>query len=420
MKRFKFVQIAGKLILMLVILIAAVGSYLFVRYPFAFQEIVTFAAMVNSPDILKPDPNITTIEQFDRFVTDQLNSRDIRGGAVAIVADGKVAWSQGYGYANWEDRKAATADTPFMIGSISKAVTGVAVMHAVEAGQLNLDADIQEYIDFEINNPNVGVETPVTMRHLATHTSGISDRDWVYVNSYENGDPTTQLEEFLQDYLAEDGENYHPNRNFLDGQPGETAEYSNIGAGVAGYAVGQATGMRLDVYARENIFEPLEMHNTGWFLSDFENQEDVAIPYAFMNRPHPHYGYPTWPEGQLRTSVNDLARLLAMVMNDGQLDGVQILQPETVNQMLAKQEFPGLLVESGEGIFWSYTNSGLIGHNGGDHGVVTAMYFNPETEVGVVILSNGGLDRGVGPVLTIARQILTSESTLSVIESIAR
>ena len=409
-----------KIILGLVLLLLLTAVFLFFRYPFAFQEIASLPGALKSPNIPQPDPQISSIAQLDAFIADQLEAKSVHGTAVAIVADGEIVWSKGYGFANAETELPATPDTPFMIGSISKAVTGIALMHAVETGQLDLDTDINAYLDFAVTNPQIAVGHSITLRHLATHTSGIIDRDWLYTNSYEIGDPTASLGQFLFNYLAESGKHYRPDDNFLPSIPGETAEYSNIAASLAGHIVGEATSSRLDKYAQTNIFEPLGLTNTGWFLADFEDVSQIAQPYALANRPHPHYGYPTWPEGQLRMSANDLARLLAMVMNGGEIDGRRILQSETVAAMLAKQPFSGLEAESGEGIFWSYTRGGMIGHNGGDHGVTTTMYFNPESNIGVVVLANASPHRAFEPVFTITRQIVTCSSTPAIIESIAQ
>lgn len=399
------------------LILTSAAGYLALRHPFIFQEWSTYPAMLRLK-IQKPDPTIKTIDQFDSFIQRQLNAKSVQAASVALVSDGQIVWSKGYGFTNSQTGEVATADTPFMIGSISKAVMGTAIMHAVEHDELDLDTDINRYLQFSVSNPRIDDDEPITLRHLATHTSGIVDYDWVYGNSYQFGQTDVSMEQFLRSYLLPDGAVYNSKKNFLSAAAGEESEYSNIAAALAGHTLGEATGQRLDLYSAENIFTPLGMTNTGWFLSDFPDQSIIAQPYGLANRPVPHYSYPTWPEGQLRSSANDIARLLAMVMNKGELDGTRALTKKTVATMLQKNSFPGLNDEAGEGIFWSHTKSGVIGHNGGDLGVSSAMYFNPETRIGIVILTNASVSRGGEPVFNTARQITTGETAQEIINSI--
>ena len=406
-----------KVITAVFLILTSAAGYLAIRHPFIFQEWSTYPAMLRL-NIQKPDPAIKTIDQFDSFIQEHLTANSVQGASVALVQNGQLVWSKGYGYANSQTGMVATADTPFMIGSISKAVMGTAIMHAVENDRLDLDSDINRYLPFSINNPRINGDDPITLRHLATHTSGIVDYEWVYGNSYQFGQTDVSMAQFLQSYLLSDGAAFNAKKNFLAAAAGEQSEYSNIASALAGYTLGEATGQQLDLYSAENIFTPLAMTNTGWFLSDFPDQSIIAQPYGLANRPVPHYSYPTWPEGQLRSSANDLARLLAMVINNGELDGARILTEETVNNMLQKNSFPGLKDLSGEGIFWSHTKSGMIGHNGGDLGVSSAMYFNPDTRIGIVILTNASVSRGGEPVFSAARQIITGETAQDIIKSI--
>ncbi len=397
----------------------AAGTYLSFRHPFIIEEIFFNLELISKPEFDKPISSIRSVEQLDAFIASQLDAHSVPGAAVAIVADGKVQWSNGYGFANVDSQAAATADTPFMLGSVSKSVTGIALMHAVESGALDLDADINAYLSFPVVNPQQP-DVTITLRHLATHTSGIVDHDWTVTNSYGVGDPTVSLEAFLQGYLVRGGADFRPKSNFSTSTPGQTYEYSNVNAGLAGHILHAATGQRLDAYTNRHLFEPLGMDNTGWFLADFDDPSQIAQPYARGgSKPLDHYGYPTWPDGQLRASANDLARLLAAVGNGGTSGDTTILSPTTVEQMLARQSFPGLAPEAGEGIFWSYTKGGHVGHNGGDFGVMTFMMLNPETGIGAVVLTNANPGQAVVPAANIVRQILESSGTVTLLEALA-
>ena len=355
-----------------------------------------------------PETSIETVEQLDAFIASQISTHEVPGTAVSIVANGDVVWSKGYGFANVAESQPVTPDTPFMIASISKAVTGVALMQAVEEGHFGLDDDINTLLPFEVNNPRIEGEV-ITPRHLVTHTSGIVDNEEVYDASYAPGDPQIALGDFTAGYLMPNGEWYDSQRNFADTQPGEQYAYSNIGAGLAGYLLETTTGTPLNEFSQEHLFEPLGMNNTGWFLTDFPDRNAIALPYD-GKEPLDHYGYPTWPDGQLRSSVNDMGHFLAMVMNNGTWQGTQILKPETVSQMLEPQFLDITKDDDEQALFWVH-RSGLIGHTGGDYGTLTMMFFNPETKIGTVILMNEASEQSQGAIVNILRQVALNEQT---------
>jgi CubicO group peptidase (beta-lactamase class C family) len=341
---------------------------------------------------------VANVDELDACIDETVRARELPGMAVAVVANGEVAWSQGYGYANIEEGRPVTADTPFLLASISKTITGTALMQAWEEGAFSLDDDVDDLLPFEVDNPQVEGEV-ITVRHLATHTSGIEDNDEVYNSSYAPGDPEIPLGEFLDDYFSTEGKSYDPGENFSANMPGEVYSYSNIAAGLAGYLVETTTGIPLDAYSREHIFEPLAMDNTGWFLSDFEDTSVIAVPYQSTRQGKvalEHYGFPTWPDGLVRASANDLARFQAAIMNGGELDGQRILEETTVEAMLEPQ-FPDMKTDfvehtilfphSQQALFW-HSYNGWYGHEGGDDGAATFMYFDPKTQVGAVVIIN--------------------------------
>lgn len=261
--------------------------------------------------------------------------------------------SGGYGFANVQAQKPVTPDTPFLLASISKLFTGAGVMKAWEQGQLSLDDNINDYLSFSVDNPHLNDEV-ITLRHLATHTSGIIDNNFTYAATYTVGDPETSLTQYLKDYLVSQGELYDARTNYSTHVPGESWSYSNVGAALAGELVEASTGTPLDAYTQEHIFIPLGMENTGWHLSDFENQDDIAVPYnigiwpwvyfeevgkwipynnensLFGRHGFEQFAHPGYPDGGLRASVNDTARFLAAIMNGGELEGVRILDEATI------------------------------------------------------------------------------------------
>ncbi len=335
---------------------------------------------------------------FDALIEQRMQRGGMVGVGAAILVNGKVAWTGGYGYADKAHETAFTPDTIMNIGSISKTFTGVALMHAVQEGKVSLDKDINAYLPFKVINPHAPND-PITLRHLATHTSGIVDRPSVYEASYHfGGDSPEPLGEFLKGYLLGRGKDYSSD-NFLNAKPGTRREYSNIGAGLAGYIVELAVGEKLNTYTRRHIFAPLQMSNSGWFLSEIAPARHAQLYVAQgMRIPIPLYGITTYPDGGVRTSASDLARFFAALLNDGEYEGVRILDKQSVDEMLrfqyTSENKPVNVNLQGEdsvnsGIFWATKfDATRVGHNGSDPGIRTMMLADPGKEIGVILLTN--------------------------------
>ena len=346
-----------------------------------------------------PGAAADSTDALDGFVEQQMAQTGIVGLAAAIILDRKVVWMQGYGFADKQRGVPFTPDTIMNIGSISKTVTGAALMHAVQEGKLDLDTDINEYLPFKVANPNFPEER-ITLRQLATHTSSIVDRPAAYEGAYHyGGDSPQSLGEFLVDYFSTEGKLYS-RENFLDARPGSQREYSNIAAGLAGYIVELATDAKLNAYTREFLFTPLGMHNTGWFLAEIDSsrhsqlyiaQDGVSIPIL-------NYGLTTYPDGGVRTSVADLSHFFMALLNGGEYAGNRVLDAESVAQMLKFQFTESnkpdnvLLAEKNSGIFWqSMFNVTRMGHGGSDPGVQTMMLADLSGRIGVILFINTSL-----------------------------
>ncbi len=310
--------------------------------------------------------------------------------AVAVLAGppgaARVVWSRAYGVLNTRTGAPATVDSPFMLASASKLATGIVVMQAVEAGRLALDAPVVPPFAW-------GGSPGVTLRRLATHTSGIIDVDAVD-DAYAPGDSAEPRDAFLAERLG-------PGGDAFAGTLG-TFAYSNTGIALAASLTGAATGVPFETLSQRGFFEPLGMTHTGWFLRDFPDTMAVASPHDASGRPLAHYGYPTWPDGQLRASALDAAQILALLMNGGRVGETQLLQPETIAEMLRSQ-VPA--APDGQGLFVQWKR-GLAGHMGGDDGVRTFVVFDPATHVGVVVLVNQDGPRATAAAVEAVRQTL--------------
>jgi CubicO group peptidase (beta-lactamase class C family) len=350
-----------------------------------------------------------SVEELDAFVRREVTRHRVPGLAVAVVVDGEVRWSRGYGYADLAQKRRVTPDTPFMLGSVSKVVTGAAVMRLVEQGRLHLDEDVNARLPFAVRSP--WTDEPMTLRHLATHTSGILDSNAEYASPYVEGDSPISLRDFLQGYLTPGGRWYDPRGNFASASPGQSFRYSNVGVALSALMVETTAERPFDRFTEEQLFEPLGLTRTHWFLRDFSERDAPATPYDERGRPLAQYGYPTYPDGQLRSSANDLGRILAAFMNGGELGGRRILQARTVRTMLTPQVPAVRNGEDEQLLFWT-EKGGLIGHSGGDDGVLTLMYFDPQTRIGAVLLTNQQSEASANADRTIIRRILRDPGTV--------
>lgn len=341
-------------------------------------------------------PSASTL---DAFIAEQMAEAGIMGAGAAVIVDRQVVFLQGYGFTDWQRSKPFTPATIMNVGSIAKPFTGVAMMRAVQEGRLSLDEDINAYLPFRVKNPHQPNER-ITLRHLATHTSGITDRWEVYRGTYHyGGDSPEPLGTFLEQYFVPGGKTYSP-ENFLNAKPGGQRDYSNIGAALAGFIVERAFGEQLNVYTRKHIFEPLGMKGTGWFLSevDLGNHSTLFVSQDGFSMPIPLYGGTTYPDGGVRTSVSDLAKFFIALLNGGEYQGARILDAGMTAEMLRFQfpdgrrpeNYPA--TEGNSGLFWRTKNNGQrIGHGGSDPGLRTEMVSDLAKEVGVILFINTSL-----------------------------
>lgn len=343
--------------------------------------------------------NRQTTTAIGRKFAARMREGGLVGAAAVILIDNKVAWAHGDGWADLAHKVPFTPDTVMNIASISKTVTGAAMMRAVEDGLLDLDADVNRYLPFKVVNPAFP-DTPITLRQLATHTSSITDREAVYGRAYHyGGDSPVALGDFLAGYFDPAGADYAAG-NFLDKMPGAHRDYSNIGAALAGYIVERATGMPLDVYTRERIFVPLGMTRTAWRLSDIPTGRHATLYTLKDGKPEPlrPYSLSTYPDGGVRTSVNDLSRFFRALLNDGALEDRRILDAKTTREMLHFQfdatHHPDNvdIAELNSGLFWATRyNTRMVGHGGTDPGLKTEMLFDPAQGIGVIVFTNTAL-----------------------------
>ena len=357
------------------------------------------AAPLASQNTASVSAPVLTSASLDSLIATAMDDAGIMGFSAAVIVDRRVVWMKGYGFADWQRTRPFTPHTAAKVASVTKPFVGVAMMRAVQEGKLSLDTDINHYLPFRVTNPR-NANAPITLRHLATHTSGITDRWDVYRDTYRfDGETRESLQQFLTSYFTPGGAHY-ARENFLDAHPGALREYSNIGAALAGFIVERAVGQPLNVYTTQHIFGPLLMRNTGWSPREVDRTQ-LSAPFVAQGGwavPLPMYASTTYPDGGLLTSVADLSRFFIAMLDNGQLEGRRMLDETSVIEMRRFQftdrnrptNFPA--ADGNSGLFWRTKFNGTrVGHGGNDPGVDAEMLSDLGGRIGVIYISNTSL-----------------------------
>lgn len=352
---------------------------------------------------------ISSKEELKTCVEDEMDKQNIPAVAVLAFKNETILHEQYFGKANIENNVALGEQHLFLLASISKTITGTALMQLYEQGKFKLDDPINNYLSFEVKAPDYS-NTAITFRMLLTHTSTIADDNPILEDEYYFGkDSPKALKDFFRNYLATTGQYYNAEQNFSGEQPGTKYAYSNSASALIGVLVEELSGKDFDKYCEQNIFTPLGMNNTAWRLAKLDTTL-VVRPYELKNgeqKPVPHYTFTDYPNGGLRSTAKDLAKFVGAYAQNGQYGGKTLLQSATVVEILSEQ-IPDL--DRLVGLHWFIMDekNDLWGHDGGERGTTTTMAFNKTTGVGVIILSNSSdanLDKLQGAVYNWALEL---------------
>jgi len=257
---------------------------------------------------------------LDGFMPYALQTGDVAGAVVAVVKNGNVVLVKGYGYADVATHAPVDAErTLFRPGSTSKLFTWTAVMQLVEQGKLDLDRDVNEYLDFRLPERD---GPPITLRNIMTHTAGFEEQVRQLILDDPRDLPT------LKDYV----ERAAPVRLF---KAGTTPAYSNYATALAGYIVQRVSGQMFDDYIETHIFTPLGMKHAS-FRQPLPAAlvPDAAKGYDLASEPAKPYEILTpAPAGALAASGSDIARFMIAHLEGGEYHGARILAPQTVELM---------------------------------------------------------------------------------------
>lgn len=254
---------------------------------------------------------------LDGYMPYALKQGDIAGAVVSVVKDGELLTSRGYGYADLETGLVPDpAETLFRAGSVSKLFTWTAIMQLVDQGELDLDTDISEYIDFTIPS---SYETPITLRTLLTHTPGFEEK-LKYLILTNAAEPMS-IEAYLKSGV--------PRVAF---EPGQVPAYSNYGTALAGYIVERTSGLSFDDYIDQQIFGPLGMQNAT-FRQPLPEAMAANMAQGYVSfsdgEPKAFENVIAAPAGSLSITAEDIARFMIAHLNDG----VPLLSAQTGREM---------------------------------------------------------------------------------------
>jgi CubicO group peptidase (beta-lactamase class C family) len=324
---------------------------------------------------------------LDSVVDYYMTTYHLPGLAASIIKDSSIIWVKGYGWAKLSPPTPATDTTIWLVGSISKTITATAAMQAWEQGLYGLDDDINDYLPFPVNTPYFPDDS-ITTRMLLTHTGGIGSGLLLEVIG---GDSPIPLDTFLYNSLTPGGYYYYPTISFSGTQPGGAYSYSGPGNCLAAYLTQVVTGDSFPVFTQQHIFEPLGMTRTAWFYANLDTN-NIAMSYYWSGSQNVPYGYPgkpTYPSGNLKTSVLDLSRFLLAFMQYGRLDTVRILDSTTVELMrtihaqIDTNYYIGItweyMLHNGRWVWW---------HAGYWAEYLSVAIFCPEENSATIILTN--------------------------------
>lgn len=309
------------------------------------------------------------IRAFEAFAQEQMVFDRIPGLSVGFIKD-DFSWARGFGYADLENRVPASAETSYRLASLTKTITAIAVLQLVEAGKIDLDAEIQTYVPYFPRK-----KWPITIRQLLGHLGGISHyRNYELEGHIKEPKDTRQALAIFQDFD-------------LVAEPGTRYNYSSYGYNLLGAAIEGASGLAYGEYIRRNIFDPLGMANSrldnpldlipnrvrGYQLvkGDLKNSEFVDISSRFA-------------AGGVRSTVVDLLRYAQAILKG------QLLKETTWKKM-----FSSMALRNGAftwyGMGWGvqpWAGHFAVSHGGSQPETRTHLHIFPVDRFAIAIAAN--------------------------------
>lgn len=329
------------------------------------------------------------VAELEPEIQRTLIAGNIPSASIALIADDRVIWSGGYGYANLWARTPATPNTVYLIGSTFKAMSTIALLQQMEQGKFKLDDRVNDYLtDFKIQGEDP--QHPITFRHLLTHTSGLPGDFGPFPVWGDTLPPA--LDEYLRKSLK------------VDKPPLTSVVYSNMAFTLIAYLVQKFSGVPYKQYIQEHIFTPLEMTSTA-FEPRPDMEERLSIPYTVDEKTGSQVAAvrlraSVWPAGIVYGTVLNQANWLITNLNGGTFKEKRIIGEQALEQMSTRQydQFKGGIEgiwgneTAGFGLtWWTQVRDGdrYIAHSGSVPGYTAFLLGNRDRKFGFAILTNG-------------------------------
>jgi CubicO group peptidase (beta-lactamase class C family) len=342
----------------------------------------TAAPAAAAEQALEPASAASVRAFLDERVPALLAEFDTPGAAVAVTSRDSTLYQRGYGLADVATGRPVTADgTSFATASVAKSFTATALLQLVDAGRVEVNADVNDYLPEGVTVPDTYAGRPVTLHHLLTHTAGFEE-----VVTGMAADVPEQLLP-LREYVLR----HQPQRVQ---SPGRFTAYSNYGMAMVGLVVEEVTGQEFGAYMAEHVFSPLGMHRTA-FAHPADARERLDVPTSYLHgdagsTPGTDLLLNGLPAGGAYTTVQDTARFVRALLRGGELDGTRVLSEAATAAMLRRQEGNDeRLTGAGYGTWQRFLDPEVVGHDGDLPGAHTEYAVVPELGLGIYVAVNG-------------------------------
>lgn len=322
--------------------------------------------------------------QVEAEIVKEMEAESIPSVVACIIKEDQIVWKGAFGYAQIKNEIPASSQTIYTLMSISKLFIGVATMQLWEQGRIDLDADICQYLPFEVHNPKFP-DDKITTSMLLNYTSGLAwpedeDRIPAFYEFFDD-DKTPLISEWLPNYILQGGESYK-SAVWKNYRPGEKELYSNIATSLLALIVEQISGQDYRDYCREYILDPLEMHQSAYRFSEL-NENLLATPYIGITTPFKQFNYRIYPAGNLKSNIDDFSHFMIAILNYGEYKANRILKKSTIETMLTVQN-----PASGVSNIFRHCMGDCIGHSGGGTGFSTRAEWYFDRNMAMLIFTN--------------------------------
>ncbi len=352
------------------------------------------AALPASPILRQSEPDSTSRADLDAFIASVMEEWKVPGLAIAVVRDGEVILSKGYGLRDVDEQLPVTPRTLFAIGSVTKSFTVTVLGMLQDDGLLDWDEPVRWYLpDFKVYDEVVSER--MTPRDLVTHRSGLPRHDLMW---YGSAMSRRELYDRLQ-YLE-------PSRDFR-----AAFQYQNLMYMTAGYLAGQLSGQSWEELVEERVFRPLGMTRSNFSVTESQMGDDFAYPYTVVGEDVRQIDFRNLdeigPAGSINSNVDEMARYVQFHIDEGRYGEERLLSEANAvamqtPQMAMQDPIPDDELghtSYGMGFFvTTYQGHKLVHHGGGIDGFIALLSFMPRKRIGIVVLTNSS---GRNPVPTI-------------------